>query len=141
MRIYIATTLSNAPRAQALAEWLATHGAYVTYDWMSHGAQGHMGAGHLANIAAKELAGVAEADAVIVLLPGGRGTHVEMGAALALGKRVVIIDEPGGSLDVGPTTCSFYALPQVCAVDGRFEDCDATLLDLLGIPGLVVPQK
>jgi nucleoside 2-deoxyribosyltransferase len=43
-----------------------------------------------AKIALAELAGVREADVLIVLLPGGYGTHVEIGAALGLGKPVIL---------------------------------------------------
>jgi nucleoside 2-deoxyribosyltransferase len=45
---------------------------------------------HYATIALAELAGIREADVLLVLLPGGCGTHVEIGAALALGKPVII---------------------------------------------------
>ena len=43
-----------------------------------------------ADTALAEIAAVREADVLVVLLPGGYGTHVEIGAALALGKPVIL---------------------------------------------------
>lgn len=40
-------------------------------------------------IAKAEIAGVRDADVLLVLLPGGYGTHAEIGAALAVGRPVI----------------------------------------------------
>ena len=63
--------------------------------------------------AVKELTGVVSADAVIVLWPGGRGTHVELGAALALGKRVFLMSEVLDHHRATKETCAFYHHPLV----------------------------
>ena len=41
-------------------------------------------------MAQQEIEAIRNADVLIVLLPGGLGTHVEIGAALALGKPVIL---------------------------------------------------
>ena len=83
MKVYIASTLSNADEAQAVSEALALDGWETTYPWFSHGSVQAEGEERIREVAAAEIAGVLEADLVIVVLPGGRGTHVELGIALA----------------------------------------------------------
>ena len=63
-------------------------------------------------IALKELKGVEEADVLIVLLPGGYGTHVEIGAALARGKPVILHAPDRKTLD-SPYPCPFHYHPNV----------------------------
>jgi hypothetical protein len=66
-------------------------------------------------VARREILGVVEADIVIVLLPGGRGTHAELGAALALAKPVALHTNDSG-IFVGPETCAFYHHPCVISM-------------------------
>jgi len=47
-----------------------------------------------------------------VLLPGGYGTHVEIGAALALGKPVILHAPDRKTLD-SPYPCPFHHHPNV----------------------------
>ena len=49
-----------------------------------------------------------ESDFVLVLLPGGKGTHAELGFALGCKKRVFIHSEDPMAFEVGPQTCAFY---------------------------------
>jgi len=49
---------------------------------------------------------------VIALLPGGRGTHVEIGAALALDKPVILYAPDRKTLDT-PYPCPFHYHPAV----------------------------
>jgi hypothetical protein len=65
---------------------LKAHGWERTFDWTDQ----DYGPERYADVALAELAGVRDADVLIVLLPGGYGTHVEIGAALALGKPVIL---------------------------------------------------
>lgn len=115
MKFYLASGLDNIRNASALREALERLGYPCTYDWMRHGAAFDRGWDGLADVAAAELKGVADADLVVVLLPGGRGTHVELGAALALGKPVVILDPDHAHklYEMGPHMCSFYVHPGV----------------------------
>lgn len=95
--IYIASTLSNAPRVRQLRDKLKTHGISLTYDWT-----GHYG-GNLyvpddqpiekRATAERELLGVARAKAILVVMPGGRGTHFEFGAGYILKKPIVILTD------------------------------------------------
>lgn len=112
MNLYIASGLDNAPSVRALRDLLQTWGHTITYDWTVHGSVQHEGLARIQAVALNELHGVYQADALVVLLPGGRGTHTEMGAALALHKPVYLL---GGPEDRAPggRTCAFYHHPLV----------------------------
>lgn len=112
IRFYVATKLEHAYRAKALHDLVTRNlGWQITYDWTSHGSVQGQGQARLEQVAAAELNGVRDADVVIVILPGGRGTHAELGAANALGKRVVIYAAEAEMVDPfqpNSQTCAFY---------------------------------
>ena len=55
----------------------------LTYDWTLHGSVKSVSKERLREVASLELDGVSEADFVVVLLPGGNGTHLELGFSIA----------------------------------------------------------
>jgi len=122
MNFYIASKLKNASRVRQLAEMLTSFGWEHTYDWTSHGCVlGSEGA--LREVADKELRGVAQADLFIVLLPGGRGTHTELGSALMSGCSIVLHSEQPEVFDaMSEETRSFYWLPAVQRVCCPYPD-------------------
>ncbi|MHB1681287.1 MAG: group-specific protein [Bacilli bacterium] len=97
MKLYLASGLENRNRVQKWRDALTDFGHTITYDWTAHGrVQGPQ----LSDVAWNELhIGVQEADVVIVLLPGGMGTHTELGAALAWGKVVIVCAPDAGCFD------------------------------------------
>jgi hypothetical protein len=116
-RVYVATRLDGSERQRQLARDLKWLGWQLTYDWtkaelasktdlatISRG----LSPRRAAEIARAERDGVVSADLVVVLLDGGAGTHVELGMALALGKRVVVVGE---QLTNG-YSCVFYELAE-----------------------------
>lgn len=82
MKVYIASTLSNGERVAKLRDKLQNLGIEITYDWTAHGMV--LEPSDLDEIAAQELQGVIDADHLFVVLPGGKGTHVELGAMIAM---------------------------------------------------------
>jgi hypothetical protein len=80
-RFYVATRKDRVADAAAISEALKQDGWERTFAWTSEEPSGHE---QYAALAQKELDGVVGADLLIVLLPGGYGTHVEIGAALAV---------------------------------------------------------
>lgn len=95
--IYIASTLSNAPRVQRLRDQLAKYGIGLTYDWTAH----NDGMAYVPDsmpeekqqTALREVDGVRRARAVLVIMPGRMGTHFEFGMAWALEKPIVWLDD------------------------------------------------
>lgn len=76
-------------------------------------------AADLAEYAAREREAIERSDLVILLLPGGRGTHVELG--MALGKKVFLC--AGDAEAFAPEdTVAFYHLPGVVRLAGSREE-------------------
>ncbi len=117
VRFYIASQIDNLAAVRALSTLLRDAGFQHTYDWSVHGrcynpdAPENENNATMGDVAEAELQGVIRADVVIVLLPGGRGTHIEIGAALAHRKQVFIVgsnDPLTGTLPDGRYPCVFY---------------------------------
>ncbi len=118
MKFYVATTLSNAPAANLVADRLIQAGHHQAYRWTDHGAVGHQGQEELQRVASLERAAVLASDVVIVLLCGLdgtyadgrpilRGTHWEAGIADGASKRI-IMNDPEAPFEVNDRTCAFY---------------------------------
>lgn len=121
MKFYIASKLENATRVRELAEILKSWGWKHTYDWTEHGRVLNREA--LQSVAAEELAGAVRADLVIILLPGGKGTHTELGIALSHKKEIIMHSERLDPFDAnGGETCSFYWLPGIERVCCPWEE-------------------
>lgn len=78
-----------------------------------------------------ELDGISEADFVVVLLPGGKGTHLELGFAMARGKRIFLHSEDSSVFELGPQTNAFYHHPDVTCLHCPLSDVAATVHSLL----------
>ncbi len=122
MRFYIASKLENFSQVQYVRDRLEEHGWTHTYDWTQHGSVKTVSTEILKDVAEKEFNGVADADVVIVLTPQGRGTHVELGIALALGKKVFIWHENDKYFKCTDDTSSFYWLSNVERFNGTIDD-------------------
>lgn len=108
MRYYIATKLENHAAHNRLRDFLDARGWKITYDWTTHGSVYTKGLATVQAVAWAEMQGVADADIVFVLWPGGRGTHVEMGGALACGIPVVFVSDVDGHHEASSEMCAFY---------------------------------
>lgn len=109
-KFYCATTLTNADQAKIVIRRLSDFGHQVSYDWTIHGKVTDNK--ERLDICLKELNGVIDADVIVVLYPGGRGTHIEMGAALATNKPTFFIVPKDFDADV-----SFYHHPNIILFD------------------------
>ncbi len=126
--IYIASRLENAAQVRALRDALAPHGVHLTYDWTTHGSVQRAGVARMREVAQQETAGVRHARVLVALLPGGRGTHVEIGIALGLLIPVLLVGE-----QPGPYDCAFYHHPLVERVAP--EAVERRVLELLTVAG------
>src|SRR4051812_32235737 len=108
-RFYLSTKKDRLDRAATLLDALKSNGWKQTFAWTD---QDTSGAEKFAEAAQAEIAGVQEADVLIVLLPGGFGTHVEIGAALALGKPIILHAPDRKTLET-PYACVFHYHPFV----------------------------
>lgn len=115
-RFYVATTLSNTDQAKIVIRRLSDFGHQVSYDWTVHGKLTDPKL--MLDVAVKELEGVVTSDCVVVLWPGMRGTHVEIGAALATNKPIFFVTPTDFDADI-----SFYHHPNIT----RFDSLDKAI--------------
>ena len=124
MNCYIATRLENTAKYCEVRGGLAEIDIGISYDWTVHGPVWRSGVEKIREVSIKEFNGVDDSDFCIVILPGGRGTHCELGMALMAGKHVFILAETPEVQKMQyavPETCAFYHHPLVkwftCTLD------------------------
>ncbi len=131
MKFYLASGLENVTSAHFFRDALVSAGHTQTYDWTTHGSAGTHGIERIRQVAAAELKGVLDADFVLVVLPGGRGTHFEMGAAYTAGKPIFVYAPKMNLISAHPDTCAFYHLPNVQTFSGDSDLCVKAIIRLL----------
>lgn len=117
-KFYIASSFKNIEAVRYVSKQLIDEGYFQTYDWTRNERASTFK--DLKEIGQKEKAAVMEADVVIILLPAGKGSHIEMGIAIGLGKRLYLYS-PNGEVDHFETTSTFYHLPEVQKCIGSLE--------------------
>ena len=124
MKYYIASSFSNIETVRIVSGRLKNLGFRHTYDWT----QNERGAtiDQLREIGQKEKEAILEADFIVVLLPAGKGSHIEFGIALGQNK-TIYLHSPNGEVDDVETTSTFYHLPGVEKCTGTIEE----LIDLV----------
>lgn len=105
---YLSTRKDRGSQSAVLLEALERDGWERTYTWSDVDSN----SSQYGEIAAAELEGIRLADVLIVLLPGGFGTHVELGAALAFGKPIILYAHDYNTLET-PYVCVFHYHPLV----------------------------
>ena len=134
MKYYIATSLSRMVAHNLARDALKMFGHEITYDWTSHGSVKSVSKERLQEVSIKELNAVSEADFVVVLLPGGSGTHLELGFAIASGKRIFLHSEDPALFELGPQTNAFYHHPDVIQLSCPIADVASLVHSLLSQP-------
>lgn len=122
MRFYVASKLENHEAVSELAALLRAAGWEQTYDWTTHGSVKETDEATLREVGHRELRGVLDADVLLMLTPQGRGSHVELGIALAAGKRVYIHHEDGRYFRCDDETSPFYWNDDVVRFAGTLEE-------------------
>lgn len=107
-KYYIATRIERAKDHNVVRDILAQYGHDITYDWTTHGSIKRTSVERLNDVGHRMIDAILEADFVVVLLPGGRGTHTEFGAALAAGKKVIVHCEDEEVFLPSDKTNAFY---------------------------------
>ncbi len=116
MKFYLAGKLTNREAISQIVESLKRAGHTPSYDWTTHGSMQH-DPGAWPKTADRELGGVQNADVVIVFLPAGRGTHVELGMALMIRKlthhtfkqkRIIIVGTDAQLVEGYDYNCVFH---------------------------------
>ena len=107
MRFYVSTSFLNQAAAVAFAAELVRRGHELTCAWWDLAKRvNEVG---LDGIARREIQAICACEIFVLLCPGRLGSHVELGAAIALATPlIIVVGEPEPHTD-----CVFYALPTV----------------------------
>ena len=119
MKFYVASGFQNKEKVRFVAAELIKCGWCHTYDWTQNTRANTLE--DLQRIGKLEKDAVAEADVVIVLLPGGKGCHIELGMAIA-GNKKIFLFSPDQTVMNMETTSTFYHLPEVELCLGTIEE-------------------
>ncbi|CAM3067437.1 nucleoside 2-deoxyribosyltransferase [Filibacter tadaridae] len=125
-KFYVASSFRNLESVRYVADHLKNKGYIQTYDWTQNAKakrEQTFTVEDLRDIGEKEKNAVLESDFIVILLPGGKGTHIELGIALGQGKRTFLYS-PNEEVKNFETTSTFYHLAEV-------EKCYGTLDELL----------
>ncbi len=119
MNYYIGSGFYNIENVRRLRDLLSAQGHTHTYDWTLNTRADSVDA--LRDIGEKERDAIKGSDFVIILLPAGKGSHVELGIAIGSGVPVFIHDTTD-SMTNFETTSTFYHVAQVVQLSGALED-------------------
>ena len=118
-RFYIASSLSNRAKVSHLRDMLVSKGWNHCYDWTTNSLP--ITEEELHAIGLAEMNGVQSADFLIALLPGGKGTHIEIGLALAFEIPILLYSEDEATFEF-ENLSTFYLMDGVRRVVGTQED-------------------
>jgi hypothetical protein len=127
MKYYIATSLLRIPEHNLVRDALSGCGHTLSYDWTLHGSVQSVSIERLQEVAILELGAILEADFVVVLLPGGKGTHLELGFAMGNHKKIFLHSEDPSLFDLGPQTNAFYYHPSLIPLCCPLADVATTV--------------
>lgn len=120
MKFYIGSGLKNAKIVNEFSEKLQKkHGWKHTYNWTENNLENET-IEDLIKYATLEQKAIEESDVVIIILPAGRGTHIELGMAIALNKKVYLYSNKKEEFDA-ENTVAFYQLPSVKKIIGDID--------------------
>lgn len=134
MNFYIASSFRNIDQVKELTARLQSQGFVHTYDWTQNERATSYGA--LKQIGEQEQKAVANSDFLVILLPAGKGSHIEFGIALGLRKRIYVFAPAKELFDFDVTT-TFYHIDVVKRFTGEFGD----FIDFLMLQEMVEMQK
>jgi hypothetical protein len=119
MKLYVASTLSNADRVKEIQQILRDAGHEITYSWAEHGTITDRS--QLKPVAILERDGVWNAEALVFVTPVAEGSCIEFG--IAVGKQLSGIPMPIYLLKERPIERykTFYELDQVRQLDSVGE--------------------
>lgn len=132
MKFYIGSGFQNAVSVNEYAKALEENGWEHTYNW-TRNINGDITVDDLIQYAEAEKKAIADSDVVIILLPAGRGAHIELGMALALQKKVFLCSAAEEAFSV-ENTVNFYQLPEMIKLTGAVDENIGKILAEYGFP-------
>lgn len=119
MKFYIGSGFKNAELVNEFSKKLQSHGWKHTFNWTKYISE-YETLEDLIKYSELEQKGIEEADAVIIILPAGRGTHIELGMAIALNKKIYLYSSKKEEFDI-ENTVNFYQIPSIKRIVGDID--------------------
>lgn len=120
MKFYIGSGFKNCELVNYYSKALEENGWSHTYNWTKN-ISGGVTIEDLVKYSELEIKGIVDSDAVIILLPAGRGTHIELGMALALNKKIFLCAASREEFSI-ENTVNFYQLPDCMKLVGSADE-------------------
>lgn len=128
VKFYIGSGMKNCELVNYYAKILKRKGWNLTYNWVEN-INDDVSMEDMTSYAISESQGIVDSDVVIILLPAGRGAHIELGMALALNKKIFLCSETKDEFSI-ENTVAFYGLPNIIQLIGSADDNIKTILKL-----------
>lgn len=126
-KFYIASSFANKDKVRVAANSLIKSGFSQTFDWTANLRASTLD--ELQLYGELERKAVLEADFLVLILPGGKGSHIEMGIAISQRKNVYLVSEQAELFEFDVTS-TFYHLPEVSIHIGSIGDSIAGIIEV-----------
>lgn len=120
MKFYIGSGMKNCELVNYYAKILKDNGWEQTYDWVKN-VSDDVSLEDMIKYATLESQGIVDSDIVIILLPAGRGAHIELGMAMALNKKIFLCSDTKEEFSI-ENTVAFYELPNIVRLVGTADE-------------------
>ena len=120
MNFYIGSGMKNCELVNYYAKELKRNDWNQTYNWVEN-INDDVSIEDMTSYAKLESQGIIDSDVVIILLPAGRGAHIELGMAIALNKKIFLCSETNEEFSI-ENTVAFYGLPNIVKLIGTADD-------------------
>ena len=120
MKFYIGSGLKNYKLVNYYAKILKENGLEETYNWVKN-IKNDITKKDLEKYAEEETQAIVNSDIIIILLPAGRGTHVELGMALTINKKIFLCSETNEEFNI-KNTVAFYEFPNIIKLVGTPDE-------------------
>ena len=120
MDFYVGSGMKNCELVNYYSKKLEEKGWKHTYNWAKN-INGDETIKDLIEYSKLEQQGIIDSDVVIILLPAGRETHIELGMALALNKKIFLCSENKEEFSI-KNTVNFYQLPNIVRLVGTANE-------------------
>ena len=127
MKFYIGSGFKNAKLVNELASQLLQSGWQHTYNWANSILEKETKE-DMIRFSQLEQQAILDSDVIIILLPAGRGTHIELGMALAFEKKIYLCSTQQEAFQI-ENTVNFYELPQIRKIVGNIEEISSKIIE------------
>lgn len=120
MKFYVGSGMKNCELVNYYAKMLKENGWNQTYNWVEN-VNADVSIEDMTEYAKLESKGIVDSDVVVILLPAGRGAHIELGMALALNKKIFLCSATKDEFSI-ENTVAFYGLPNIVQLVGTADE-------------------